>query len=70
MWMTADDVASVLEVCRSEAYKIIKLLKDEMTGSGFFVNPNGKIPVKYFCDRFNLDYNEVKEMMNNREVRV
>lgn len=72
MWITAADVMVILEICRAQAYKVINALQDEMRGSGFYVNPNRKVPIKYFCERYRLDENEVKKLLKDRsrEVKV
>ena len=48
---TATDVASILGVSRSTAYREIKKLNDELKRGGY-IAVNGKIPIKFFEERF------------------
>lgn len=65
MWVDKDAIVKILEVCPSTAYKIISNLKKELAEKGFFVNPNAKVPIKYFCERFDLNETEVKEALKS-----
>lgn len=47
----ADDVAAMLSVSRPTAYRIIRQLNDELKSKGFIVI-SGRIPVKFFEERF------------------
>lgn len=58
-------VMKVLMVSRTTAYNIVYELKMEQKEQGFFVNPNAKVPVKFFCERFGLDEDEVRAIINN-----
>lgn len=46
-----DDVSKLLLISKSKAYKIIKKLNDELENKGFIII-RGKVPVKYFEERF------------------
>lgn len=50
-FLFAADVAELLGVGKSSAYSIIKRLNGELEKSGF-LTVNGRIPKKYFFERF------------------
>ena len=52
--LTAEAVASILNVSTSCAYKKIKLLNDELTEKGFETT-HGRVSKKYFCERFCIE---------------
>ena len=49
-FLTAADVASVMGVSRSTAYRVVKQLNAELDAKGFITMP-GKISKKYFAER-------------------
>ena len=49
-FLSADDVASILEVSKGHAYKIIKKLNDELAANGYIVVA-GKVPRRYLEER-------------------
>ena len=49
-YMTAKDVATIMEISRSSAYKIIRQLNTELEEKGFITVP-GRIPRKYLSER-------------------
>lgn len=49
-FLSAEDIASIMEVSKGHAYKIIKRLNDELASKGFIVVA-GKVPRKYFEER-------------------
>lgn len=49
-FMTAKDVANVMDISLSKAYKIIRGLNQELAEQGYIVIA-GKIPTKYFSER-------------------
>jgi sugar-specific transcriptional regulator TrmB len=51
MYITADEVAELLGVSRGYAYKVIRVLNDELKAKGFRVI-SGKVPRKYFQEKF------------------
>ncbi len=67
MWIDANGISSVLMISKNQAYKIIRQLKAEQEEKGIYVNPNAKIPVKFFCERFDLDENEVRTIVNGEK---
>ncbi|MCM1009064.1 MAG: helix-turn-helix domain-containing protein [Ruminococcus flavefaciens] len=52
---TASEVAAILKVSTSCAYRKIKTLNDELTEKGFEIT-HGRISKKYFCERFCLEF--------------
>lgn len=63
MWLNYRDVMDLLEVSQALAYKVIRQLQAELEQKGFLVNPNAKVPVRYFCERFGLDEKEVRQTL-------
>ena len=49
-FLTAADVAGIMECSTSRAYAIIRQLNQEMTDQGYIVN-RGRINAKYFYER-------------------
>lgn len=49
-FLSADDIAAIMEVSKGHAYKLIKRLNDELSAKGFIVVA-GKVPRKYFEER-------------------
>lgn len=49
-YLTAADVAKIMECSTSRAYTIIRQLNEEMVSKGFIVN-RGRINAKYFYKR-------------------
>lgn len=49
-FLDAKEVADILEVSRSTAYRIIKKLNDELSGNGY-LTVAGKVSKKYFAER-------------------
>ena len=65
MWIDAHGIMNILMVSQATAYTIIRDLKKEQEEQGFYVNPNAKVPVKFFCERYGLDENEVRGIINS-----
>ena len=51
MYITEEEVAELLVVYRGYAYKVIRVLKDDLKAKGFRVI-SGKVPRKYFQEKF------------------
>lgn len=51
MYVTASEVASLLGVSEGHAYKIIRMLNEELKASGYLTIA-GKVPLKYFEKRW------------------
>lgn len=49
-FLSATDIADIMEVSKGHAYKIIRVLNDELSAKGFIVVA-GKVPRKYFEER-------------------
>lgn len=60
MWADYKAVMALLEVSQAIAYKVIRQLQAELEEKGFLVNPNAKIPIKFFCDRYGVDLEDAK----------
>lgn len=69
MWINAFQVKEVLNIGLTYAYKVIKDLKEELKEKGYFVNPTCQVPIAYFCERFKLDVDEVKEAVKDIKRR-
>ena len=54
---------TLLEVGQTFAYKVIRQLQDELKEKGYLVNPNAKVPIKYFCERYGFDVEEAKSIL-------
>lgn len=52
--LTAEAVASILNVSTSCAYKKIKLLNDELNQKGYETT-HGRVSKKYFCKRYCIE---------------
>ena len=51
LYFTAQEIAQMLGVSRGQAYRIVKMLNDELEKKGFMV-VSGKIAKKYFSERY------------------
>lgn len=51
MYVTAVEVASILGISEGHAYKIIRMLNEELKTAGY-LTIEGKVPVKYFEKRW------------------
>lgn len=65
MWINYKGVMLLLEVGRSTSYKIIDELQDELKNKGYIVNPNKKVPINYLCDRFGIDAEYARNIIEN-----
>lgn len=54
IWLSASDLAEMLEISLSKSYKLIKTMNQELEEKGFLVLP-GKIPVAYVRNRLYLE---------------
>lgn len=52
-YYTVSDVQAILGCCDTLARKKIRELNDELEAKGFQRYPRGKVPKKYFDERFN-----------------
>ena len=53
-YATADEVAELLRISTSTAYRIIRQLNAELKKAGYIVQA-GRIPVKYLMERLHLE---------------
>lgn len=51
VYMTAQDISSLLGISRSKAYKIIRELNTKLQKEGYLVIP-GKVSLKYFEEKY------------------
>lgn len=65
LWIDYKGVMLLLEVGRSTAYKVIKELQIELKKKDYIVNPNKKVPISYLCDRFGIDADYARNMIEN-----
>lgn len=56
--LTAEDIAYLLSRSISAAYKILNDLNSDLEAKGYYT-VRGRVPKKYFCDRFNIPYESV-----------
>lgn len=68
LWLDSNSIAIILVCSKATAYKIIKEIKEEMEENGYFVNPNAKVPVKYFCERYGLDCDETIKLLTKEKT--
>ncbi len=52
-----EDVMALLGVSKSKAYKIMQTLNKELNKKGY-ITVAGKVPKKYFSEKFYCDVNE------------
>ncbi len=60
IYYTAQDIAEMLGVSKGHAYKIIKLLNDELRKK-HYITISGKVPKKYFSERYYGGVSDVEE---------
>lgn len=60
IYYTAQDVQEILGIKPAKAYAIIKELREELVKKGYANYPQGKVPKKYFNERYYMS-EEVKE---------
>ena len=63
MWVDYKAVMALLEVSQAIAYRVIRELQAELKQRCFLVKPNAKIPIKYFCDRYDVNLEDAKRMV-------
>ncbi len=58
LFYTVKEVEALLGVKTDKAYKIIRKLREELVKQGYAEYPAGKIPKKYFLERYFMDEKE------------
>ncbi len=53
-----DDVMKMLGVSKSKAYKIMQSLNKELNKKGY-ITVAGKVPKKFFCEKFYCDMDDI-----------
>lgn len=51
IYLTAQEVASILGVSKGHSYKLIRKMNQELEAKGYLFVP-GKVPVAYFEERY------------------
>lgn len=51
LFLTAEEVAEMLQCSKPHAYKIIRILNEELGAKGYMV-VTGKVSTKYFKEKF------------------
>lgn len=54
-----EDIMALLGVSKSKAYKIMQQLNKELCKKGF-ITVAGKVPKKYFCEKFYCDISDIQ----------
>lgn len=70
MWLGYKEVMALLECGQNSAYNTITTLQKELMEKGFLINPNKKVPVAYFCERYGLNEEYVLSKIDKKEVIV
>lgn len=50
LWLTAEEVMDFMQISRSSAYRLIKILNDELSAKGYLIIP-GRANAAYFRER-------------------
>lgn len=61
-YLTVTDVKHILGISASKAYVIIRQLNDQLKSKGYIVIA-GRIPKKYFMERYYCEVDEIKEQL-------
>jgi len=67
VYMNWEDVRTISDVSRSEAYRIIHDLNQELEEKGYRT-VRAKIPTKFFCERYNVNLADVEQIL--KEVKA
>lgn len=57
------EVAAILGVAQSTAYKVIHDLQDQLIAAGYSKPKAGNIQKRFFCERYNLDISETDNFL-------
>lgn len=49
-FLQAKEIAEILAISRASAYRIVKMLNDELSCKGYLTFA-GRVPEQYFCER-------------------
>jgi len=66
MWVDYKGVMALLSIGRNLAYDIIRQINGELAEKGYLVNPKHKVPIKYICERYDIDINDAKKILANK----
>lgn len=63
LYYTVEEVKILLGVEQDKAYKIIRALRQELTSKGYAEYPAGKVPKRYFLERYFMDEKEADHVL-------
>ena len=63
LYYTVEEVKVLLGVEQDKAYKIIRSLRRELISRGYAEYPAGKVPKRYFLERYFLDEKEAEHVL-------
>lgn len=63
LFFDVDDVKAILGLENTKAYEVIGALRKELVSKGYANYPAGRIPKKYFCERYYLELEDVEEAL-------
>jgi len=63
LFFSVEDVKIILGIENTKAYDIIKELRKELVSKGYADYPAGRVPKKYFCERYYLELKDVEEVL-------
>jgi len=61
-YLTVDQVMKILGISSSKAYQVMRGLNNQLKAKGYIVI-SGKVPVKYFCEHYYADPEQIKEQL-------
>lgn len=59
------EVSHLLQTSETNAYKVMRMLKEELEGKGLLTPSQGRIQARYFCERYGLELEECNEALKN-----
>lgn len=63
----AKEVADILEIAESTAYKVIHHLQEQLVSAGYSRPKAGKIQKKFFCEQYQLDLAETDLFLQSKK---
>lgn len=64
MWINAAQAAKILNCCTASAYKILGNMRKELKEKKYYLTPTVQVPIAFFCEKYGIDKNDVKEILN------
>lgn len=65
LYYTVEEVKVLLGVEQDKAYRVIRELRIELKNKGYAMYPAGKIPKKYFLERYFIDEEEANNVLQS-----